>query len=50
MLLMWHLIGVQMMTYHEKQQHESGNNIAVPAIIRPHQLSSSSDKVDSSIE
>jgi len=35
-------------SYDEEQL--SGNNVTVPAIIRPHLLSSRSDKVDSSIK
>jgi len=31
-------------SYDEEQQHISGDDVAVPAIVRPHQLSSSSDR------
>jgi len=37
-------------SYEEEQKHKSGDDVAVPAIIRPHQLSSSSDEEDSSNE
>ena len=33
-------------SYEEEQKHESGDNVAVPAIVSPHQLSSSSDVED----
>lgn len=36
--------------YDEEQQHESGNDVVVPAIVRPHQLCTNSDEVNSRIE
>jgi len=33
----------------EEQKHESGDDIAIPAIVKSYQLSSSSDEKDSSI-
>jgi len=37
-------------SYDEEQQHDSGYNIPVSATVRPYQLTSSSDEVDSSMK
>jgi len=37
-------------SYKEEQRHESGEDVVAPAIVSPHQLSSSSDEKDVSNE